>query len=287
MARYSTEIVSTWEQEEVFEYLSTFSNAREWDPGVTEGESMSPGPADVGSGYRLAVRIAGRIVQFDYRVVDIDRPRRVVLQARARRDRLDGHHHGGVCGSRLPGPLRGSARGTGRAAPGGAPHRPGLRPHGRPGVRRVAPGAGVTPARLARAVDIALEASVVGSFSRAGFLAAAASSNGGRRPTSRAVSSSSRAPRRGSAGRLHSSWRASAPRCGSSAGTRGGPRRPPGLPAPDGAGVEAAVLDIVDDEAVDAFAALVAARARAHPRARPRGGCALPELSQTRPTVAS
>jgi carbon monoxide dehydrogenase subunit G len=81
MATYSTEIDSTWEQEEVFEYLSTFSNAREWDPGVTEGESLSPGPAVVGSVYRLAVRIAGRVVPFEYRVVDIDRPRRVVLQA--------------------------------------------------------------------------------------------------------------------------------------------------------------------------------------------------------------
>ena len=82
MATYSTEIDSTWEQEEVFEYLSTFSNAREWDPGVAEGESLSTGPAVVGSVYRLAVRIAGRAVPFDYRVVDIDRPRRVVLQAR-------------------------------------------------------------------------------------------------------------------------------------------------------------------------------------------------------------
>jgi len=82
MATYSTEIVSTWGQEEVFEYLSTFSNAREWDPGVTEGEALNQGPAVVGSVYRLAVRIAGRDVPFDYQVVDIDRPRRVVLQAR-------------------------------------------------------------------------------------------------------------------------------------------------------------------------------------------------------------
>jgi hypothetical protein len=82
MATYSTEIDSAWEQEEVFEYLSTFSNAREWDPGVTESESLSTGPAVVGSVYRLGVRIAGRAVPFDYRVVDIDRPRRVVLEAR-------------------------------------------------------------------------------------------------------------------------------------------------------------------------------------------------------------
>ena len=49
---------------------------------MADGESLSPGPAVVGSVYRLAVRIGGRVVPFDYRVVDIDRPRRVVLQAR-------------------------------------------------------------------------------------------------------------------------------------------------------------------------------------------------------------
>jgi hypothetical protein len=81
MATYTTEIDSTWDHEEVFEYLSTFSNAREWDPGVVEGESLTTGPAVIGSVYRLAVRVAGRLVPFEYRVVDIDRPRRVVLQA--------------------------------------------------------------------------------------------------------------------------------------------------------------------------------------------------------------
>lgn len=81
MATYTTEIESTWEQDEVFEYLSTFSNAREWDPGVISGESLATGPAEAGSVYRLGVRIAGRAVPFEYRVVDIDRPRRVVLQA--------------------------------------------------------------------------------------------------------------------------------------------------------------------------------------------------------------
>ena len=87
----------------MFEYLATFSNAREWDPGVTEGEALTPGPAAVGSVYRLGVRIAGRVVAFDYKVVDIDRPRRVVLQAHARARRVDGHHHGGAgrSGSRV------------------------------------------------------------------------------------------------------------------------------------------------------------------------------------------
>ena len=81
MAIYSTQIEATGGQDEVFDYLATFSNARQWDPGVVDGESLTPGPAAVGSVYRLGVRLAGRVVPFDYRVLEIDRPRRVVLQA--------------------------------------------------------------------------------------------------------------------------------------------------------------------------------------------------------------
>jgi carbon monoxide dehydrogenase subunit G len=65
----------------VFEYLATFSNAREWDPGVADGEPLTPGPVAVGSVFRLGVRLAGRVVPFEYRVLELERPRRVVLQA--------------------------------------------------------------------------------------------------------------------------------------------------------------------------------------------------------------
>jgi hypothetical protein len=82
MATYSTEIDSTRGREEAFEYLATFSNAREWDPSVTEAEALSPDRAQVGSVYRLGVRVAGRVVSFDYTVVALERPSRVVLEAR-------------------------------------------------------------------------------------------------------------------------------------------------------------------------------------------------------------
>jgi hypothetical protein len=82
MATYSTEIDSPRDREEAFDYLATFSNAREWDPSVTEAEAMSPGQAQVGSVYRLSVRVAGRVVSFDYTVVALERPHRVVLEAR-------------------------------------------------------------------------------------------------------------------------------------------------------------------------------------------------------------
>ena len=82
MATYSTEIDSPRGQKDAFEYLATFSNALEWDPSVTEAEAMGSGPAQVGSVYRLGVRVAGRVVTFDYTVVALERPSRVVLEAR-------------------------------------------------------------------------------------------------------------------------------------------------------------------------------------------------------------
>jgi carbon monoxide dehydrogenase subunit G len=82
VATYSTQIEAAGDRGEVFEYLAVFSNASEWDPAVEDGEALTPGPAAVGSVYRLGVRLAGRVVPFDYRVLELDRPRRVVLQAR-------------------------------------------------------------------------------------------------------------------------------------------------------------------------------------------------------------
>jgi carbon monoxide dehydrogenase subunit G len=81
MATYSTQIEAAGGQDEVFEYLATFSNAHEWDPGVVGGEALTPGPVAVGSMFRLRVRLAGRVVPFEYRILELDRPRRVVLQA--------------------------------------------------------------------------------------------------------------------------------------------------------------------------------------------------------------
>jgi Polyketide cyclase / dehydrase and lipid transport len=82
MATYRTEIDSPRSPGDVFEYLATFSNARDWDPSVAEAEPLSAGRAEIGSMYRLGVRAASRVVPLDYEVVALDRPHRVVLEAR-------------------------------------------------------------------------------------------------------------------------------------------------------------------------------------------------------------
>ncbi len=69
---------------EVFEYLARFSNAAEWDPGVASAEDLSPGPTAVGSVFRLQVTFLGRQLPLDYRVLELDAPRRVVVEAENR-----------------------------------------------------------------------------------------------------------------------------------------------------------------------------------------------------------
>ncbi|MGO9582567.1 MAG: SRPBCC family protein [Acidimicrobiales bacterium] len=81
MSTYRTEISSCWAPADAFEYLARFSNAAKWDPGVVEGEDVDEGPPGQGSTYRLVVGVLRRRVPLEYRIVEIDRPRRVVLQA--------------------------------------------------------------------------------------------------------------------------------------------------------------------------------------------------------------
>ena len=81
MATYGTTIETTRSPEETFDYLATFSNAAEWDPGVTTGQPLQPGPPRVGAVYRLSIPVAGWTATFDYRVLEIERPHRVVLRA--------------------------------------------------------------------------------------------------------------------------------------------------------------------------------------------------------------
>jgi Polyketide cyclase / dehydrase and lipid transport len=66
---------------EAFAYLARFSNAAEWDPGVTSAEQLSSGPPALGSTYRLVVRFLGLSAPMDYSINEIEVPRRVVLQA--------------------------------------------------------------------------------------------------------------------------------------------------------------------------------------------------------------
>jgi uncharacterized protein YndB with AHSA1/START domain len=81
MATYRARVTSPRPPAEVFDYMARFSNAAEWDPGVTEATEVDPGVPTLGSTYRLMVRAFGRAVPFEYRIAEFDRPHRVVLSA--------------------------------------------------------------------------------------------------------------------------------------------------------------------------------------------------------------
>ena len=82
MARYSTTIASALAPAEAFAYMSDFSNARFWDPSVSEGARKDEGPIGLGSTFAIVARFAGRDVPLTYAIVAYEPPVKVILEAR-------------------------------------------------------------------------------------------------------------------------------------------------------------------------------------------------------------
>jgi hypothetical protein len=66
MAHYHATIDSSCGPAETFDYLATFSNAEQWDPGVLSGEQLDSGPVRVGTRFRLVVPFLGRRLPLTY-----------------------------------------------------------------------------------------------------------------------------------------------------------------------------------------------------------------------------
>jgi hypothetical protein len=81
MPSFRATVTSDLSPDEAFAYMARFSNAAEWDPGVIAAEEEPPGPPALGSHYRLRIGFLGRQLPLDYRITEIEEPRRVVLQA--------------------------------------------------------------------------------------------------------------------------------------------------------------------------------------------------------------
>lgn len=81
MAHYQATVASRRPAEDTFDYLATFSNAAEWDPGVLEGTQLDPGPVRTGTRFRLVVPFIGRRMALTYEVTRYVPPREVVLEA--------------------------------------------------------------------------------------------------------------------------------------------------------------------------------------------------------------
>jgi carbon monoxide dehydrogenase subunit G len=77
MASYDATLETQLSREEVFAYLSDFSNAEEWDPGTVRAEHVGEGPIGEGSEFRLVASFFGRERAITYRIVQYDSPNAV------------------------------------------------------------------------------------------------------------------------------------------------------------------------------------------------------------------
>jgi hypothetical protein len=84
MAHYRREIVVPTPLATTFAYLSRFSSAEEWDPGVIRAEMVTAEPVGLGSRFRLIAVFLGAKVPLEYEIIEYDPPRRVVLTAENR-----------------------------------------------------------------------------------------------------------------------------------------------------------------------------------------------------------
>lgn len=81
MARYRTTIASRLPEQACFAYMADFSNARLWDPSVSEARRLDEGSLALGSAFELVARFAGRELALRYTIVGFEPPLRVVLEA--------------------------------------------------------------------------------------------------------------------------------------------------------------------------------------------------------------
>ncbi len=104
MPRYITVINSTWNVEPAFAFMSDFSNAPRWDPGVLSARRLDAGEVRVGSSFDLTVAFAGRKMTLRYAVRELQAFQRVVFVASTNRlqsvDTLTFEHLGDEC--RMP-----------------------------------------------------------------------------------------------------------------------------------------------------------------------------------------
>ena len=84
MAHYRREIVVPTPLATTFAYLSRFSSAEEWDPGVIRAQMVTPEPVGLGSRFSLVVAFLGAKIPLQYEITQYDPPRRIGLTAENR-----------------------------------------------------------------------------------------------------------------------------------------------------------------------------------------------------------
>jgi carbon monoxide dehydrogenase subunit G len=81
VVRYSRRLVVPLPLDAAFAYLSRFSSAAEWDPGVSSARMVTQDPVELGSVFELVAVFLGSSVRLRYEITEFDPPHRVVLVA--------------------------------------------------------------------------------------------------------------------------------------------------------------------------------------------------------------
>jgi carbon monoxide dehydrogenase subunit G len=79
MARYRATLDTDRSPQDVFAYLSDFSTAAEWDPGVVQAERVNKDALGEGAEFRLVAEFLGRRTPLTYRIVEHDPPHAVTF----------------------------------------------------------------------------------------------------------------------------------------------------------------------------------------------------------------
>ena len=167
MPTYRSSIQTPAGPAEAFAYLSRFDRAAEWDPGVEQGEMLTPEPVGIGSRFRLVARFLGRPCPSTTRSSSTSRTSGSCCARRTGSVRLGRHDHvrrARRATVRTLVRLRRAARRQGHRAARRPAARRRLPPHRRPRrgrpARRGCGGAGVNALadRARRLADAALEA---------------------------------------------------------------------------------------------------------------------------------
>ena len=81
MVHYHRRLIVPVPLDQAFAYLSRFSSAAEWDPGVSSARMVTPDPPALGSVFALDAVFLGNTVPLRYEITEFDPPNRVVLAA--------------------------------------------------------------------------------------------------------------------------------------------------------------------------------------------------------------
>jgi polyketide cyclase/dehydrase/lipid transport protein len=85
MPSYRTTIESTWDLPRAFAFMSDFSNAQIWDPGVVSAKRLDDGVIRAGSAFDLKVSFARRAMTLRYFVRTLQDGERVVFASWTKR----------------------------------------------------------------------------------------------------------------------------------------------------------------------------------------------------------